>query len=638
MERRLAAILAADVVGYTRLMGADEAGTLSRLKALRGEIIDPEIARYNGRIVKLMGDGALVEFASVVDAVACAVAIQRANAARDADLAQGERLALRIGVNLGDVIVEGDDIYGDGVNIAARLEGLAEPGSICVSDIVHQSVKGKLDLTFEDIGAQQVKNVVEPVRVYRVRLTSGETSKASSAKRAWRRPAIAAGVVVLVLALVAGVAVWQRPWEPKVELASVERMAFPLPDKPSIAVLPFVNMSDDSEQEYFADGMTEDLITDLSKLRNLFVIARNSSFAYKGKAVDVRQIARELGVRYVMEGSVRKSGDQLRITVQVIDADTGDHLWAERYDRSLKDVFAVQDKIRDHIVTALDVQLADGEQARAWRRTTNSNAAYDLFLRSRELHLRENKEDVHQAIKLLERAVEIDPKFAAGWLRLGWGHFVSASQSWTDTPRLYFEKTEEYAERALELDPSLAEAYTLLGAVTYVFKRDWKKGIALLEKAITHNPNSANGAAFLATFLPKVGRADEAVEFAKKAMRLNPNPPDWYFLPAGRAHLFAGQCEEAISYYRKCVTKIPDFMSCQRDLTAAYMAIGREKEGRIQAREVLRIAPKFTMSGYNPKIWASVGSKKDAPDPLKGQCVMTEERRLLLLYRAGVPE
>ena len=302
MERRLAAILAADVVGYTRLMGADEAGTLARLKALRGEVIDPEIAAHNGRLVKLMGDGALVEFASVVDAVACAVAIQREMAARDEDMPEDRRITFRIGINLGDVIVDGEDIYGDGVNIAARLEGLAEPGGICVSRTVFNHVKGKVDFGFDDLGEREVKNIPEPVRIFKVLLDAPAAehtaAPAPAAKRSLRWPLAAAGLVALVI--VAGLALWQRPWEPREEPASVEAMAFPLPDRPSIAVLPFINMSDDPNQDYFADGMTEDLITDLSKLSGLFVIARNSSFSYKGQQVKVRQVAEELGVRYVL--------------------------------------------------------------------------------------------------------------------------------------------------------------------------------------------------------------------------------------------------------------------------------------------------------------------------------------------------
>ena len=428
MERRLAAILAADVVGYTRLMGADEAGTLARLKALRGEIIDPEIARYNGRIVKLMGDGALVEFASVVDVVACAAAIQRANAARDADLAAGDRLALRIGVNLGDVIVEGEDIYGDGVNIAARLEGLADPGGICISDIVHQSVRAKLDLAFEDLGPQQIKNVAEPVRVYRVRLAPGATGEASPAKRAWRRPAIAAGIAVLALA--AGVAVWQRPWEPKVELASVERMAFPLPDKPSIAVLPFVNMSDDPEQEYFADGMTEDLITDLSKVAGLFVISRTSTFVYKGHSVPVRQVSEDLGVRYVLEGSVRRAGDTVRINAQLIDATTGGHLWAERYDGNVTDIFAVQDSFVREIVAALALNLSESEQEEIASGQTSNIEAREAFQNGWEHYLRYTPEDNATAAEQFKRAVELDPEYGRAYSALGMVYVRGCQWRW----------------------------------------------------------------------------------------------------------------------------------------------------------------------------------------------------------------
>jgi TolB-like protein len=347
-------------------MAADEAGTLTSLKAIRRELIEPKTDEHHGRVVKLMGDGTLMEFGSVVDAVRFAVDVQRTMAERNAGVPEDRRITYRIGINIGDIIVEGDDIYGDGVNVAARLEALADPGGICLSDMVHQNVKAKLDLAFEDLGEQQVKNIPEPVRVFKVLLDSPGTKHtavaAAKAKRSLRWPLVAAGLAVL--AIVAGIAFWQRPWEPREEPASVENMAFPLPDRPSIAVLPFANMSGDPEQEYFADGMAEDLITDLSKISGLFVISRNSAFTYKGRAVKVRQVAEELGVRYVLEGSVRRVGDEVRINAQLIDATTGGHLWAERYDGTLADVFDLQDKVTKRIVDALALELTPQEAQR----------------------------------------------------------------------------------------------------------------------------------------------------------------------------------------------------------------------------------------------------------------------------------
>ena len=378
--RRLAAILAVDVVGYSRLMGADEAGTHARLRALRHDLIEPAIAAHHGRTVKLMGDGALVEFASVVDAVQCAVAIQRSMAERSADAAQDRRIDLRIGVNLGDVIIEGDDIYGEGVNVAARLEGLAEPGGICVSRTVFDHVRNKVDLGFEHRGEYQAKNIAEPVVVYRVLPDPESAGTVVEAPRAWlarwQLPAATAGLTVLLAA--AGLA-WLKPWT--ADTALVERMAFALPDKPSLAVLPFDNLNDDAEQEYFVDGMTDDLITDLSKHSGLFVIARNSAFTYKGQPANVQQVAEELGVHYVLEGSVRRAGDQLRINAQLIDAVTGGHLWAERYDGSVADVFALQDQVTRNIVIALAVRLTGEEQGREARTETENPQAYDAFLR-----------------------------------------------------------------------------------------------------------------------------------------------------------------------------------------------------------------------------------------------------------------
>ena len=386
VQRRLAAILAVDVVGYSRLMGDDEAGTLAALKAHRREFITPKTAEHGGRIVKLMGDGALVEFASVVDAVECAVALQHGLSERNADTPEDRRIVFRIGVNLGDVIIDGDDIYGDGVNVAARLEGLAQPGTICISRTVFDHVKGKVELGFEDLGEHRVKNITDPVHAYRVLTGPDDAGKligrAKPKPPPWKRPAIATGFAILVA--IAGMGIWLRASSPAIEQASVAEMAFPLPDKPSIAVLPFANMSDDPDQEYFAQGITDDLITDLSNVSGLFVISRNSTFGYKDKAVKIRQVAEELGVRYVLEGSVRRVGDEVRINAQLIDALTGGHVWADRYDRNLEDIFAIQDEVVDEVVSALSVELESGEQNRLNRTYALSPESYDLFLRARD--------------------------------------------------------------------------------------------------------------------------------------------------------------------------------------------------------------------------------------------------------------
>src|SRR5438093_1737890 len=407
VERRLAAILAADVAGYSRLMGADEEDTLERLKALRRELLDPKIAEHHGRVVKTTGDGMLVEFASVVDAVRCAVAVQQAMRERETGVAADNRIELRIGVNLGDVIVEGDDLYGDGVNIAARVEALADPGGVFVSNTVHDHVRDRLPFLFEDLGEQQVKNIARPVRVYRVRDT-GTAAKSPSAP------------------------------------------ALPLPDKPSIAVLPFANMSGDPEQEYFADGMVEEIITALSRIRWLFVIARNSSFTYKGQAVDVKRVGRELGVRYVLEGSVRKAGQRVRITAQLIDALTGAHLWADRFDGSLEDVFDLQDKIAVSVAGVIEPALQAAEMRRSAARPTNDLSAYDLYLRALATIFPITKGRVLEALGLLEQAIAIDPHYVPA---LAWAsncHIQLVREGWSEELEMSRRKAGDLARRALQ--------------------------------------------------------------------------------------------------------------------------------------------------------------------------------------------
>jgi len=421
VTRKLTTILAADVVGYTRLMRADEEATLKTLGEYR-DVIDGLIARHEGRIFSTGGDSVLAEFGSVVEAVRCAISCQEEISSRNAELADDRKLIYRMGVNVGDVMLRDGDLFGDGVNVAARLEGLAEAGGVCISGSVFEQIKHKLSLGFEDMGQQQVKNIAEPVSAYRlvpgrVSVSAGATAAATSSRvRHWRIPAMAAAVALIFAA--GGLAIW-RPWEPRMESASLERMAFPLPDKPSIAVLPFVNLSGDATQDYLGEGIADNIITALSRISEMFVIARTSTFTYKGKAVKVQQVAEELGIRYVLEGSVQRSGDRVRVTAQLIDALTGHHLWAERYERELKDAFSLQDDITLNVVTELAVKLTEGAGARIQRGNTNNPEAYQLVRRGIDHFFRFTKEDNAEARRMFQKAVEVDTNYAVGWYYVG---------------------------------------------------------------------------------------------------------------------------------------------------------------------------------------------------------------------------
>ena len=480
MERKPAAILAADVVGYSRLMEIDEADTLAALKAHREELIDLKIAEHHGRTIKLMGDGSLVEFASVVDAVACALAIQKGMAGRNEDVPEDRRIEFRIGVHLGDVMVEGDDLYGDGVNVAARLEGLAAPGGVCISQQAFDQVETKLDLAYEDLGEQQVKNIARPVRTYRILLDGEAPPGVQRPKTRGLSAGQLIGSAAVVVLVVAGLALaWWQPWKPDVEPASIERMAFPLPEKPSIAVLAFDNLSGDPAQDYFADGITESVITELSRFRNIFVIARNSTFTYKGKAVKVQQVSEDLGVQYVLEGSVQRSKDRVRINVQLIDAITGWHLWAERYDRELDDLFAVQDEVTRQIVATLATEgglLADAWQKRTVRKRTESLKAYDLDLRGWEAYGLWTKEDFARAKDLFEKAIAADPDFGNPYNDIG-AYYLQMGEIDEAIPWL------EKATKARRYEnPEFA--YCNLGKI-HELKGLWPRAMVEYKKALT---------------------------------------------------------------------------------------------------------------------------------------------------------
>ena len=554
VQRRLAAILAADVVGYSRLMGENEASTFEALKAHRKELIDPKIAANNGRIVKLMGDGVLVEFASVVDAVRCAVDIQREMPSRNADVPNDRRIQFRIGINLGDVIIDGEDIYGDGVNVAARLEGLADPGAVFISRTVFNHVTGKVELGFEDLGKYKVKNITDPVHVYRVLTGSDDAGKligrAKPPSTLWKRPAFAAGFAFLVT--IAAVAIWLRPWAPAVELASVAEMAFPLPDKPSIAVLPFTNMSDDPNQEFFAQGMTDDLITDLSKVSGLFVISRNSTFTYKDTAVKIRQVAEELGVRFVLEGSVRRVGDEVRINVQLIDALTGGHVWAERYDRNLRDIFALQDEVVDKVVSALSVELKSGEQDRLHRTYALTAESYDLFLHARTMlpTYMTDKGRLLRARQLFERIIEQADSFPGGYAGLSQTYSLAVMRGYSSTPVEEANEALELAQKAWDIDADFEMAEVAMVNALQITGQS-EDAIATLEKMLISAPSNADAHAQRGRLLIWAGRAKEAIDPINTAVRLNPDFGSPYLIDLGLANFTSGDYEAAIKAFEK---------------------------------------------------------------------------------------
>ena len=601
-KRKLAAILSADVKGYSRLMGEDEEGTVRTLNAYK-EVITGLIQHHRGRVVGTAGDSVLAEFASVVDAVKCGVEIQMELKDRNRELPEDRRMEFRIGVNLGDVVEEGDTIYGDGVNIAARLESLAEAGGIFISGTVYEHIKNKLAFGYEYVGEQTVKNIKEPVRIYRVLMEPGVTKPGKGLREKVKgKRAFALGVLAALVVVVAVVAIWRfylRPTPPPVEVASKEKMALPLPDKPSIAVLPFVNMSEDPKQEFFSDGMTEAIITALSKVHNLFVISRQSTFSYKGKPVKVKQVSEELGVRYVLEGSVQRSGNRVRITAQLIDALTGHHLWAERYERDLKDIFALQDEITTKILTATQVKLTAGEQASTTAKYFRGKQGLDCYMKYLEggkYVLSYNFEDNRAAHRIAEEVIAMCPENPIAYVFMSSVYRMDYYMLDQKVPQESIEKGIEMAQKALAMDDTIGEAHALLGHL-YLQKKEHDKAIAESERAVALDPGGADVYLYYAQSLHYAGRFEEAIPVLQKAIRLNPFPRAAIFLHLGHALWGAGRFEEAVSAYKK-VLQLRDDIWAHLRLAGTYIMMGREKEARAEAAEVLRINPKFSLDSF----------------------------------------
>ncbi len=602
LKRKLAAILSADVKGYSRLMGEDEEWTLRTLTSYK-ELIQNLVGEHRGRVVGSPGDNVLAEFASVVDAVQCAVEIQQVLRARNAVLPETRRMEFRIGINLGDVIEEGDSIYGDGVNIAARLEGLAEAGGICISGSAYEQIENKLPLRYDYLGEHAVKNIAKPVRVYRAKIeleaaAPAMTQQKKAVSGQWKKAALALGVILV--AGIAALTIWHvflQPSPATVEVASKEKMAFPLPDKPSIAVLPFVNMSDDPKQEFFSDGITEEIITALSKIPRLFVIARNSTFTYKGKPVKVKQVSEELGVRYVLEGSVRKSADKVRITAQLIDAISGNHLWAERYDRDLKDIFALQDEITLKIIQALQVKLAAGEQARLTGKSTENLNAYLKTLQANEQFLRMNKQGSTMAKQLAQEAIALDPKYARPYAVIAYSHMLDLWFRFSESPEESMKLAVDAAQKALALDDSDSLTHSCFSAL-YIMRRQHDKAIASAERALELSPSGERALSTLGLALSFACRFSEAAQYFEQAMRIDPFPPPSLFRNLGIAYRGIGRYEDAIVQYKKALKLEPDDLFTRLGLAYTYIKLGREKEAQAEAAEVLRIHPKFSLGYY----------------------------------------
>jgi TolB-like protein/class 3 adenylate cyclase len=583
MERRLAAVMIADVVGYARLSQADEEGTRARFQADLQETFEPSIAAHHGRLVKTMGDGLLIEFQSVVDALRCAIDVQQAKSERGVDVPAERRIDFRIGINLGDVIIEGDDIHGDGINIADRLQGLAEPGGVIISGTAYDHVEKKVAVGFEFLGEQPVKNIDKPVRAYRV-LTSPEAAgKTIGATRqptqAWRWPA-AAVLALTVLVVSATVVAWLRPWEPRNEPASIQRMSLPLPDKPSIAVLPFANMSGDSKQEAFSDGITDDLITELSRISGLFVIARNSTFVYKGKTVPPNQVSNDLGVRYVLEGSVQRAGDELRINAQLIDALSGGHVWADKFDGSLADVFALQDKVTRSIADALAIRLTATEQQALAQQETSVPAAYDAFLRGWELLRRRNPSDLAKAVPDFEEAIRLDPNYGRAHAALAMVYFKGYEWEWSyslgssDFDSLW--RAKRHLAESQKHPTGLS--HQAAGWILWAHDRDFNEAITEFKEAIALDPGDSFSYAYMGGALYSAGRAAEAVTQIRFAMRLDPHYPSEYVHFLGLAQFALEQFEDAATSFETAISLNPEDEYPLAALAATYGYLGRKED------------------------------------------------------------
>jgi adenylate cyclase len=562
LKQRLAAILAADVAGYSRLMAADDRATVASLDAARG-VFRTQIESNQGRVIDMAGDSVLAVFETAIGAVSAALAVQKVLNVSSNAVPEDRRMRFRIGVHLGDVIEKADGtVYGDGVNIAARLEGLAAPGGITVSESVRTAVRTKVGANFDDQGEQKVKNIPEPVRAYRVKV-EGDTAST---------PSSAVGEI-----------------EPS------------LPDKPSIAVLSFANMSGDPEQEYFSDGITEDIITDLSKLSGLLVIARNSTFTYKGRSVDVRQIGREFKVTHVLEGSVRRAGGRVRITAQLLDSATGHHVWAERYDRNLGDIFALQDEITREIVAALDVKLLRGEQAMVWRQSLRSPEALDAYYRGLDYVNRITREANGQAVHCFDQVIRLEPDSPLGYLGMAWTHLSASRYGWSDSAPESLNRAAKLARKALELDELCADAHALLGYY-HLLAHAHDQAIAAGERSVELNPNHADNAANLACSYAVSGRPVEAIALMQRAIRLSPIYPTWYLNILGFGHYQSGQYDEAEKVLKHALQREPEYADCRLILAGVHHSRGRMDEARREAQEVMRQNPGFRLREFEARL------------------------------------
>jgi adenylate cyclase len=597
-KRKLSAILSADVKGYSRLMEDDEEATVRTINAYR-ELMVEHITRQNGRVVDAKGDNILAEFASVVDAVRCAVETQKELGKRNDQLPENRRMEFRIGINLGDVIEEKETIYGDGVNIAARLEALADGGGVCISGTAFDQIGRKLPIGYEYLGEQTVKNIEKPVRAYKILMEPEYAGKVIGEERPkprhWRWAAIG-GIVVLAV-VIAALAIWTSYFRPAFEPASEERMAFPLPEKPSIAVLPFDNMSGDPEQDYIADGFSENIITALSKLPGIFVIARTSSFSYKGKQVKTSQVAEELGVQYVLEGSFQQSGEQIRVTAQLIDALTGRHLWAEHYDRLFKEMFKLQDDIILRILQSLRIKLVIGEKTSLVDDTTHNLKAYLTLLKTREYAKLQNKEGNEEVRKLSKEAIALDPNYAHAYWWLAYADVMDVWFLVSKSPKESLLNAIKILQKSIDMNKSFAHAYALLGHI-YCLMRQHEKAILEGEKAVELAPNSNSCLNWLAMSLRFIGKSEEAIPLLQKAIRRSPFDQSFYLLQLGASYADVGHYKDAIKEYKKVLQYAPDNIFAHLGLTASYIYANEDDKAREAAAEVLKIDPNFSAERY----------------------------------------